>query len=57
MKNGMNRIEKLVIQEEALREILYNAIIHKDYTGVHIQMRVQNDYCEKWNNVNGCDKT
>ena len=46
---GMNRIEKLEIPEEALREILYNAIIHKDYTGVHIQMHVWDDYCEVWN--------
>ena len=46
---GMNRIEKLEIPEDALREILYNAIIHKDYTGVHIQMRVWDDYCEIWN--------
>ena len=46
---GMNRIEKLEVPEEALREILYNAIIHKDYTGVHIQMRVWDDYCEVWN--------
>lgn len=46
---GMDRIEKLEIPEEALREILYNAIIHKDYTGVHIQMRVWDDYCEIWN--------
>ena len=46
---GMNRIEKLKIPEEALREILYNATIHKDYTGAHIQMRVWDDYCEVWN--------
>ena len=46
---GLNRIEKLEVPEEALREILYNAIIHKDYTGVHIQMRVWDDYCEVWN--------
>lgn len=46
---GMNRIEKLEVPEEALREILYNAIIHKDYTGVHIQMRVWNDHIEVWN--------
>ena len=46
---GMNRIEKLEVPEEALREILYNAIIHKDYTGAHIQMRVWDDYCEVWN--------
>ena len=30
-------------------EILYNAIIHKDYTGVHIQMHVWNDHVEVWN--------
>ena len=46
---GMNRIEKLEVPEEALREILYNAIIHKDYTGVHIQMRVWGDHVEVWN--------
>ena len=46
---GMNRIEKLEVPEEALREILYNAIIHKDYTGVHIQMRVWADHVEVWN--------
>ena len=46
---GMNRIEKLEVPEEALREILYNAIIHKDYTGVHIQMRVWDDHVEVWN--------
>ena len=46
---GMNRIEKLEVPEEALREILYNAIIHKDYTGAHIQMHVWNDYVEIWN--------
>ncbi|MBR6444870.1 MAG: putative DNA binding domain-containing protein [Prevotella sp.] len=46
---GMNRIEKLEVPEDALREILYNSICHKDYTGVHIQMRVWDDYCEVWN--------
>ena len=45
----MDRIEKLEVPEEALREILYNAIIHKDYTGVHIQMRVWGDHVEVWN--------
>ena len=30
---GMQRIEKLEVPEEALREILYNAIAHKDYMG------------------------
>lgn len=46
---GMNRIEKLEVPEEALREILYNAIIHKDYAGAHIQMHVWSDHVEVWN--------
>lgn len=46
---GMDRIEKLEVPEEALREILYNAIAHKDYTGAPIQMRVWDDRVEVWN--------
>lgn len=46
---GMQRIEKLEVPEEALREILYNAIAHKDYMGAPIQMRVWDDYVEIWN--------
>ena len=46
---GLQRIEPLEIPEDALREAIFNAIIHKDYTGVHIQMRVYNDRIELWN--------
>ena len=46
---GMRRIEKLEVPEEALREILYNAIAHKDYMGAPIQMRVWDDRVEVWN--------
>lgn len=46
---GMQRIETLEIPEDALREILYNAIAHKDYMGAPIQMRVWDDYIEIWN--------
>ena len=46
---GMRRIEKLEVPEEALREILYNAIAHKDYMGAPIQMRVWDDRVEIWN--------
>lgn len=46
---GMQRIEKLEVPEDALREILYNAIAHKDYMGAPIQMRVWDDYVEVWN--------
>lgn len=46
---GLVRIEKLEVPEEALREAIFNSIIHKDYTGVHIQMKVYNDHIELWN--------
>ena len=46
---GMQRIETLEVPEIALREILYNAIAHKDYMGAPIQMRVWDDYVEIWN--------
>lgn len=46
---GMVRVEPLEIPEDALREILYNAICHKDYAGVHIQMKVYDDHVSLWN--------
>ena len=46
---GMQRQERLEIPEDALREVLYNAIIHKDYTGADIQMKVFDDRIELWN--------
>ena len=46
---GLRRIEDLEIPEDALREAIFNAIIHKDYTGVHIQMKVWDDRVEIWN--------
>ena len=46
---GMVRVETLEIPEDALRELLYNAICHKEYTGAHIQMRVYNDRITIWN--------
>lgn len=46
---GMQRKEPLEIPEIALRELLYNAIIHKRYGGAAIQMRVFADRIELWN--------
>jgi ATP-dependent DNA helicase RecG len=46
---GMVRVEPLEIPEDGLREIIYNAICHKDYSGVHIQMKVYNDHVTLWN--------
>jgi len=46
---GLQRIEKLEVPEEALREAIFNAIIHKDYTGAPIQLSVYNDKLILWN--------
>lgn len=49
---GMQRVEELEIPEDAFREILYNAIVHKQYTGAPIQMRIFEDHIELWNEGN-----
>lgn len=49
---GMQRFETLEIPIEALREIIYNAIAHKNYMGPAIQMHVYNDRIEIWNDGN-----
>lgn len=46
---GLQRIEPLEIPYEALREILFNAIIHKDYRGAEITIRIFQDRMEIWN--------
>ena len=46
---GLQRVEQLEIPEDALRELINNAICHKDYMGVAIQMKVYNDRIELWN--------
>lgn len=46
---GMQRVATLEIPEKALREMLYNAIVHKDYRGSAIMMWVYNDHVELWN--------
>ncbi len=46
---GLQRIEPLEIPEEALREMICNAIVHRDYTGTFTQMRIWADRIELWN--------
>lgn len=46
---GMQRIEPLEIPEDGLREILYNAICHKDYNGPDSLLRVFDDRITFWN--------
>lgn len=47
--DGLQRIEQLEVPEKALRELIYNAIVHKDYTGPSIQMRVYDHSIQLWN--------
>ena len=49
---GLQRIEPLEIPEDALREAIFNSIIHKDYTGVAIQLKVYDDRLILWNDGN-----
>ncbi len=46
---GLTRIEQLEIPEDVLRETICNAIVHRDYMGVHTQMKVYDDYITLWN--------
>ena len=49
---GLYRKEPLEIPEEGLREMICNAVIHKDYTGTFIQMKVFDDHITLWNGGN-----
>lgn len=46
---GLQRIEPLEMPEDALREMICNAIVHRDYTGTFTQMRIWADRIELWN--------
>lgn len=45
----MQRIESLEYPIKALREIIVNSLIHKDYMGTSIQMKLYPDKLEIWN--------
>ncbi len=50
--SGLQRIESLPVPEEALREALVNALIHKDYASHSpIQIRVYPDKLQIWNSA------
>jgi ATP-dependent DNA helicase RecG len=46
---GLQRIEAWQYPLPALREILLNALIHRNYTGAHIQIEVYGDRISFWN--------
>ncbi len=46
---GMHRIEEPPYPPTALREALLNALVHRDYAGTQIQLRVYDDKLMLWN--------
>ncbi|MDP2335028.1 MAG: ATP-binding protein [Bacteroidota bacterium] len=46
---GMNRIEKGEYPVPAIREMLLNALVHRNYMGAPIQIRVYDDKISIWN--------
>jgi ATP-dependent DNA helicase RecG len=46
---GMNRIETLEYPVPALREMLLNALIHRNYMGAPTQLRVYDNKLQLWN--------
>lgn len=46
---GIYRKEELEYPEEALREAIINAVIHRDYIGPHIQLKIYPDKIILWN--------
>lgn len=46
---GIQRIETLEYPKEALRELLLNALVHRNYTGPMTQIRVHDDRLCIWN--------
>jgi ATP-dependent DNA helicase RecG len=47
---GLHRTEYLEYPESALREALVNAIVHRDYSAIHTQIRIYSDHFSIWNN-------
>ena len=46
---GMNRVETLEYPTPALREMILNALIHRNYMGAHTQLRVYDKKLFLWN--------
>ena len=46
---GIYRKEELEYPEEALREAIINALIHRDYIGAHTQLKIYPDKLLLWN--------
>jgi len=49
---GIYRKEELEYPEEALREAIINAVIHRNYVGAHTQLKIYPDKLMLWNEGN-----
>jgi ATP-dependent DNA helicase RecG len=48
---GVQRIDRFLFPRDAIREVLHNALVHRDYsTGIPIQIRVYEDHVRFYNN-------
>ena len=47
--DGVMRVETPEYPLEALREMIFNALVHRDYTGAPTQLRVYDDKLMLWN--------
>lgn len=46
---GLQRVEPLEVPEEALREIIFNSVVHKIQIGTWNQMSIYDDHIRLWN--------
>lgn len=46
---GLQRIEKGEYPVSAIREMLLNALVHRDYMGTVVQIRIYDDKFSIWN--------
>jgi ATP-dependent DNA helicase RecG len=46
---GMQRIERDEFPVAAVREMIFNALVHRDYMGAPTQIRLYNDHFDVWN--------
>jgi len=46
---GLQRIEKNQYPVDAVREMIFNALVHRNYSGAATQIRIHDNYISTWN--------